>query len=179
MGRGWNRNRVIKTTPSPSLHSSPAYTPRRARRPRPPAVPLSPPLGAQGRGFRGAGLAPGGGAGRGVPASPPGRASQAPRRRGDLLLCAREARGARSMDRAAVARVGAVASASLCAVLAGVALAQYIFTLKRKTRRKTKIIEMPISKHLWILLTTYAVVLGQTQGQKNAECRKEDWIIKI
>lgn len=46
------------------------------------------------------------------------------------------------MDRAAVARVGAVASASLCAVLAGVALAQYIFTLKRKTRRKTKIIEM-------------------------------------
>ncbi|KAM5274059.1 cytosolic 5'-nucleotidase 3A isoform 2-T2 [Ctenodactylus gundi] len=49
------------------------------------------------------------------------------------------------MDRSAVARVGAVASASLCALVAGVVLAQYIFTVRRRTGRKTKIIEMIIT----------------------------------
>lgn len=41
-----------------------------------------------------------------------------------------------------MAKVGAVASASMCALVAGVVLAQYIFTVKKKTGRKTKIIEM-------------------------------------
>lgn len=49
---------------------------------------------------------------------------------------------AAAMDRAAVAKMGAVASASLCALVGGVVLAQYIFTIKKRTGRKTKIIEM-------------------------------------
>lgn len=28
------------------------------------------------------------------------------------------------------------------------------------------------ARHLWVLLVTYAVVLGQIQGQKNSECLK-------
>ncbi|XP_040209113.1 cytosolic 5'-nucleotidase 3A isoform X1 [Rana temporaria] len=46
------------------------------------------------------------------------------------------------MDKASVVKAGAVASASMCVVVAGVVLAQYIFTVKKKTGRKTKIIEM-------------------------------------
>ncbi|MEE6465671.1 hypothetical protein FKM82_006640 [Ascaphus truei] len=46
------------------------------------------------------------------------------------------------MDRSSVAKMGAVASASMCALVGGVVLAQYIFTVKKKTGRKTKIIEM-------------------------------------
>uniref|UniRef100_A0A8D2FC76 Uncharacterized protein n=1 Tax=Theropithecus gelada TaxID=9565 RepID=A0A8D2FC76_THEGE len=49
---------------------------------------------------------------------------------------------ASSMHRATVARVVAVASASVCPMVVGVVLAQYTFTLERKTGRKTKIIEM-------------------------------------
>ncbi|KAK1173468.1 cytosolic 5'-nucleotidase 3A isoform X3 [Acipenser oxyrinchus oxyrinchus] len=46
------------------------------------------------------------------------------------------------MDKAAVVKLGAVASASVCALFGGVVLAQYIFTKKKKAGRKTKIIEM-------------------------------------
>lgn len=41
-----------------------------------------------------------------------------------------------------MAKMGAVASASVCALVGGVVLAQYIFTMKKKTGKKTKIIEM-------------------------------------
>ncbi|MGH0128452.1 UNVERIFIED_CONTAM: hypothetical protein FKN15_009241 [Acipenser sinensis] len=46
------------------------------------------------------------------------------------------------MDKTAVVKVGAVASASVCALFGGVVLAQYIITKKKKAGRKTKIIEM-------------------------------------
>uniref|UniRef100_A0A8C9V1J5 5'-nucleotidase n=1 Tax=Scleropages formosus TaxID=113540 RepID=A0A8C9V1J5_SCLFO len=46
------------------------------------------------------------------------------------------------MDRSAVAKVGAVASAGVCALFGGVVLAQYIFTKKKRAARKTKIIDM-------------------------------------
>ncbi|KAI1885591.1 hypothetical protein AGOR_G00205380 [Albula goreensis] len=46
------------------------------------------------------------------------------------------------MDKTAVVKAGAVASASVCALFGGVVLAQYIFTKKKRAGRKTKIIEM-------------------------------------
>ncbi|XP_039592468.1 cytosolic 5'-nucleotidase 3 isoform X1 [Polypterus senegalus] len=46
------------------------------------------------------------------------------------------------MDRTAVVKVGAAASAGVFVLFGGVVLAQYIFTRKKKAGRKTKIIEM-------------------------------------
>ncbi|XP_060678920.1 cytosolic 5'-nucleotidase 3A-like isoform X1 [Hemiscyllium ocellatum] len=46
------------------------------------------------------------------------------------------------MDRVAVVKFGAVAGAGICVLFGGAVLAQYIFTLKKKAGRKTKIIEM-------------------------------------
>ncbi|KAG7231738.1 hypothetical protein INR49_009982 [Caranx melampygus] len=47
------------------------------------------------------------------------------------------------MDRTAVVKVGAAASASVCALFGGVVLAQYIVAKKKRAGKKTRIIEMP------------------------------------
>lgn len=47
-----------------------------------------------------------------------------------------------SMDKNAMVKVGAVATASMCTLFGGVVLAQYIFTRKNRAGKKTKIIEM-------------------------------------
>ncbi|XP_054903057.1 cytosolic 5'-nucleotidase 3 isoform X1 [Poeciliopsis prolifica] len=46
------------------------------------------------------------------------------------------------MDRTAVVKVGAAASASVCVVFGGVALVQYIIAKKKRAGKKTRIIEM-------------------------------------
>ncbi|XP_058504328.1 cytosolic 5'-nucleotidase 3 isoform X1 [Solea solea] len=46
------------------------------------------------------------------------------------------------MDRVAVVKVGAAASASVCALFGGVVLAQYIVAKKKRAGKKTRIIEM-------------------------------------
>ncbi|CDQ84157.1 unnamed protein product, partial [Oncorhynchus mykiss] len=46
------------------------------------------------------------------------------------------------MDKTAVVKVGAAASASVCALFGGVVLAQYMFAKKKRAGKKTKIIEM-------------------------------------
>uniref|UniRef100_A0A3Q2Q4W1 Uncharacterized protein n=1 Tax=Fundulus heteroclitus TaxID=8078 RepID=A0A3Q2Q4W1_FUNHE len=46
------------------------------------------------------------------------------------------------MDRTVVVKVGAAASASVCVVFGGVALAQYLVAKKKRAGKKTRIIEM-------------------------------------
>ncbi|KAJ7985515.1 hypothetical protein DPEC_G00352860 [Dallia pectoralis] len=46
------------------------------------------------------------------------------------------------MDKTAVVKVGAAASASVCVLFGGVVLAQYMFAKKKRAGKKTKIIEM-------------------------------------
>lgn len=46
------------------------------------------------------------------------------------------------MDKTAVVKVGAAASASVCALFGGVVLAQYIVAKKKRAGKKTRIIEM-------------------------------------
>uniref|UniRef100_A0A7N6BSY6 Uncharacterized protein n=1 Tax=Anabas testudineus TaxID=64144 RepID=A0A7N6BSY6_ANATE len=55
------------------------------------------------------------------------------------------------MDRAAVVKVGAAASASFCALLASVVLAQYIVAKKKRAGKKTRIIEMVIGTQIVIM----------------------------
>lgn len=50
------------------------------------------------------------------------------------------------MDRTAVVKVGAAASASVCALFGGVVLAQYIVAKKKRAGKKTRIIEMVSQK---------------------------------
>lgn len=56
------------------------------------------------------------------------------------------------MDKNAMVKVGAVASASMCALFGGVVLAQYIVTRKNRAGKKTKIIEM-VGSIMFISLT--------------------------
>jgi hypothetical protein len=46
------------------------------------------------------------------------------------------------MDKTAVVKVGAAASASVCVLFGGVVLAQYIVAKKKRAGKKTRIIEM-------------------------------------
>ncbi len=55
------------------------------------------------------------------------------------------------MDRNAVVKVGAMASATVCALFGGVVFAQYIFTKKQRAGKKTKIIEM-VRAHIFPFL---------------------------
>lgn len=54
------------------------------------------------------------------------------------------------MDRNAVVKVGAMASATVCALFGGVVFAQYMLTKKQRAGKKTKIIEM-VSAHIFTL----------------------------
>lgn len=46
------------------------------------------------------------------------------------------------MDRTAVVKVGAAAGASVCVLVGGLALTQYIVAKKKRAGKKTRIIEM-------------------------------------
>lgn len=65
--------------------------------------------------------------------------------------------------------MGAVASASVCVLVGGVVLAQYIFTMKKKTGRKTKIIEMVRGKRP-APLPAARPFLSPSQGDAALEC---------
>eukprot|EP00064_Thunnus_orientalis_P023369 superscaffoldBa00008761_g23608 len=52
------------------------------------------------------------------------------------------------MDKTAVVKVGAAASASVCALFGGVVLAQYIVAKKKRAGKKTRIIEMYMNCYL-------------------------------
>ena len=58
------------------------------------------------------------------------------------------------MDKTAVVKVGAAASASVCVLFGGVVLAQYIVAKKKRAGKKTRIIEMVSESYmrLWCAL---------------------------
>jgi len=67
------------------------------------------------------------------------------------------------MDRVAVVKFGAVAGAGVCVLFGGAVLAQYIFTMKKKAGRKTKIIEMVSEREAG---------LGANQRENAGECQR-------
>lgn len=66
------------------------------------------------------------------------------------------------MDRTAVVKVGAAASASVCALFGGVVLAQYIVAKKKRAGKKTRIIEM-------VSLSRHSGCVKVTRADKNEE----------
>lgn len=68
------------------------------------------------------------------------------------------------MDRTAVVKVGAAASASVCALFGGVVLAQYIVAKKKRAGKKTRIIEMVSTSRQFSFIKSGKKQKGKEQG---------------
>lgn len=68
------------------------------------------------------------------------------------------------MDRTAVVKVGAAASASVCVLVGGLVLTQYIVAKKKRAGKKTKIIEMV--SYLQSITPATACVLKTSIGRQ-------------
>lgn len=68
------------------------------------------------------------------------------------------------MDRTAVVKVGAAASASVCVLFGGVVLAQYIVAKKKRAGKKTRIIEMVSTSRQFSFIKSGKKQEGKEQG---------------